>query len=103
MPPRPRKTPPPPPPTRSQTSPATKPDETERLHILSVSIPERDLEHVFSMMQASGAASFHSLLLSALYSYGQHLECGVPTRAFDLAGNRPLGRRRRDGAQITKE
>jgi len=56
---------------------------------------DADMEHVWMMMQASGAATYGSLLLSALYHYGLHLECGVPTRAFDI-GRRPTPSPRSD-------
>lgn len=73
------------------SAPATAPDP-DRLHFLSVAVVERDIDHVVSMMRASGAATIDSLLLSALYNYSQHLDCGVPTTAFDLIRNRPIGR-----------
>jgi hypothetical protein len=58
--------------------------------ILEVGVlTETDMPHVWMMMQASGAATYGSLLLSALYHYGRHLECGLPVSAFDLK----LGRR----------
>jgi hypothetical protein len=58
---------------------------------MSVAVLDDDLEYVEAMMKASGAASFNSLLLSALYHFGQHLECGVPTKAFDLVYRRKIG------------
>jgi hypothetical protein len=60
------------------------------MHFLTVAVLERDLVHVELMMQVSGASTIDSLLLSALYSYSQHLACGIPCRAFDLARNRPI-------------
>lgn len=62
----------------------------DREHFLGVAVLDRDLQWIEAMMKASGAPTIDSLLLSALYRYSQHLDCGVPTGAFDLARNRKI-------------
>lgn len=68
-------------------------------HELKVMVLDADLDWIDAMMRVSGATTINSLLLSALYRYSQHLECGVPTTAFELGSWR--GKKDRTRAERT--
>lgn len=77
-----------PPTSRTNPTATTLPTESE-LTLLSVAVRTEDVDWLLAMMRASGCPSFDALARAAFYSFGRHLDIGMPTSAFPVSTTRP--------------